>query len=116
MMAVAAAAANAAPISPIDPASARSASAPASRADDAPASVRGFWVQLGAFRERDGAQNFRQRVSVDLDWLSPVLALFGEDALFRLQAGPYPSRDAARLVAERVRQDLQLVPIIVERR
>ena len=36
--------------------------------------------------------------------------------MFRLQAGPYPSRDEARSVAERVRDGLKLVPVIVERR
>jgi rare lipoprotein A len=36
--------------------------------------------------------------------------------LFRLQAGPYPTRDEARRAAERVRGELRLVPMIVERR
>ena len=90
------------------------ADAPAARALTAPA--RGFWVQLGAFRLRDGAESFQQRVVAELDWLSPLLAVFGEASMFRLQAGPYPSREQARSAAERVRAGLQLVPVIVERR
>ena len=90
-------------------------------ADAAPARAftepaRGFWVQLGAFRERGGAEGFQRRVAAEADWLSPLLAVFTDTALFRLQAGPYPSRDEARSAAERVREALQLVPLIVERR
>lgn len=90
------------------------ADAPAARAYTPPA--RGFWVQLGAFRARDGAEGFQQRVAAEMGWLSPLLAVFSDAALFRLQAGPYPSRDEARSVAERVRDGLKLVPVIVERR
>lgn len=90
------------------------ADAPAARAFTTPA--RGFWVQLGAFRARDGAESFQQRVAAEMDWLSPLLAVFSDAALFRLQAGPYPSRDEARGVAERVRDGLKLVPVVVERR
>jgi rare lipoprotein A len=90
------------------------ADAPAARAYTTPA--RGFWVQLGAFRERGGAESFQGRVASELDWLSPLLAVFSDASMYRLQAGPYPSRDEARAVAERVRSALQLVPVIVERR
>jgi len=90
------------------------ADAPAARAFTKPA--RGFWVQLGAFAQRDGAEGFHKRVSSEADWLAPLLAVFSDASVFRLQAGPYPSRDEARGVAERVRLALQLVPVIVERR
>jgi rare lipoprotein A len=86
----------------------------AARADTQPA--RGFWVQLGAFAQRDGAEGFHKRVSTEADWLAPLLAVFSDASMFRLQAGPYPSREEARGVAERVRAALQLVPVIVERR
>jgi rare lipoprotein A len=76
----------------------------------------GFWIQLGAFRQRDGAESFQRRVADELEWLSPKLALFNDASLFRLQAGPYPSRDEARAGAERIREALQLVPVIVERK
>ena len=90
------------------------ADAPSARAYTTPA--RGFWVQLGAFRERSGAEAFQGRVAAELDWLSPLLAVFNDAAMFRLQAGPYPSRNDARVAAERIRDSLQLVPVIVERR
>jgi rare lipoprotein A len=77
---------------------------------------RGFWIQLGAFRQRDGAESFQRRVADELDWLAPQLAVFVDTPLFRLQAGPYVSREEARAGAERIREALQLVPLIVERR
>jgi rare lipoprotein A len=88
--------------------------APSARAFTKPA--RGFWVQLGAFRDRDGATAFQRRVGSELAGLSPLLAVFSESALFRLQAGPYPSREEARGAAENIRTALQLVTVIVERR
>ena len=80
--------------------------------------ARGFWIQLGAFRERDGAQSFQRHVGADNDagWLAPLLATFADAALFRVQAGPYPSRDEAEGAATRVRSSLGIVPMIVERR
>ena len=88
-------------------------------ADDSGVSARparGFWVQLGAFKQRDGAESFHRRVVADLHWLAPLLAVLSEPSVFRLQAGPYASRDEAQGVAQRVRDALQLVPVIVERR
>ena len=73
-------------------------------------------MQLGAFRERGGAESFQQRVAAELDWLAPLLAIFNEAPVHRLQAGPYASRDEASGAAERIREALKLVPVIVERR
>ena len=80
--------------------------------------ARGFWVQLGAFRERDGAETFRRRVGGDGDagWLEPLLAIVGDASLWRVQAGPYPGRDEAEAAARRARASLGLVPVVVERR
>ena len=79
---------------------------------------RGFWVQLGAFREREGAESFRRRIGADADasWLEPLLAIFGDASLYRVQAGPYPSRGDADAAAQRARSALAVVPIVVERR
>jgi len=76
----------------------------------------GFWLQLGAFRERDGALDFQRKVERELDWLAPSLAVFTDRDLHRLQAGPYRTRADAGSAADRLRAELQLVPLIVERR
>lgn len=89
---------------------------PEQRARAYTAEAKGFWVQLGAFKQREGAENFQRRVSTELDALSPLLAIFNESAIFRLQAGPYATREEARGVAHHVRDKLNLVPVIVERR
>jgi rare lipoprotein A len=78
--------------------------------------AQGYWVQLGAFRARDGAEQFQRKVSDELGWLSPLLAIFSEPQLFRLQAGPYPTRNDAQDAAGRIREALKLVPVVIERR
>ncbi len=76
----------------------------------------GFWLQLGAFAQADGALGFQQRVATEAPWLAPLLAVFNERSLHRLQAGPYASRAEAQTAAQRLRNGLQLVPAVVERR
>ena len=78
--------------------------------------ARGFWLQLGAFGRSEGAFGFQQRVATEAPWLAPLLAVFNERSLHRLQAGPYASRAEAQAAAQRLRDSLQLVPAIVERR
>jgi len=111
---------------PVPVATAPTAELPAASAPDAPidpkpsraftTAAQGFWVQIGAFKQREGAEQFQRRVSGELDWLAPLLAVFSEPAIFRLQAGPYPSRSEAQDAAGRIREALKLVPLIVERR
>ena len=76
----------------------------------------GWWIQLGAYRQRDGALDFQHRLIDEQPWLAPLLAVFSDHGLSKLQAGPYTSRDDARSAAERIRTALQLVPTIVEKR
>jgi len=103
---------------------AASVDAPASIDDEVPRppprpiamAAPGFWLQLGAFRERDGALDFQRKVERELDWLAPSLAVFTDRDLHRLQAGPYRTRADAGGAADRLRAELQLVPMIVERR
>jgi rare lipoprotein A len=76
----------------------------------------GFWLQLGAFGQAEGALQFQQRVAGEVAWLAPLLAVFSEQRLHRLQAGPYASRAQAQAAAQRLRDQLQLVPAVVERR
>ena len=104
------------PILPVADRDATDVAAPASAPPAASAPARGFWVQLGAFRQREGADSFHHRVVADLDWLAPLLAVFAESGSFRLQAGPFASRNEASGVAQRVREALRLLPVIVERR
>ncbi len=81
-----------------------------------PGSAAGYWVQLGAFRLREGAEGFRRRVASELSWVAPTLSVASDLDLHRLQTGPYPSRDEAAGIAQRLRDALSLVPMVVERR
>jgi rare lipoprotein A len=87
--------------------------------DRAPtAAGRGFWVQLGAFREREGAMQMQQKAAQRVPSLALLLAVFkdADNALHRVQAGPFTSREDAIRTADRVREQMLLVPVIVERR
>jgi len=104
---------------PMAPLAAPPAAAPAQPATPVPraaAAGPGFWVQLGAFSQREGAQRFQQQVARQMPPLADSLNVFSENGTHRLQAGPYASRDTARDAAEQVRNGLQLTPVIVERR
>jgi rare lipoprotein A len=92
--------------------------ASAAVASTATAEASGFWVQFGAFRQRDGAESFRRRVGADAEasWLEPLLTIFADSALYRVQAGPFRSRDEAESAAQRARSALHVVPVVVERR
>ncbi len=75
-----------APLAPI------AAPAPAPMAPSAApssAAVAGFWVQLGAFRERDGAETLLSQAARGLPSLAPQLRVFSEAGTHHLQAGPF---------------------------
>ena len=103
---------------PLAPVASSAPTGPTAPTADAPPgmSTAGFWVQLGAFSQRDGAIAFQQRMTTAMPQLAANLNVFSEGSTHRVQAGPYASRDTARSTAEQVRNDLQLAPIIVERR
>ncbi len=77
---------------------------------------KGFWVQLAAFSQRAGVDAFQKRVADEMINLSPLLGVFQEGQVYRLQAGPYASKNDAQAVAGRVRDALRLAPMVVERR
>lgn len=78
--------------------------------------AKGFWVQLAALGRRDGVDRLQQRVATEAAPLSPLLAVFHEAPYFKLQVGPYGSRDEAMTAAQQAREALQLTPLVIERR
>jgi rare lipoprotein A len=92
-------------VAPAPPAPAAAATAPNT-----------YWVQLGAFRQRQSAHELRQQLTRELAWLEPWLAIFDERALFRLQAGPFATRSEAQGTAERIRGAAALQPVVLQRR
>jgi rare lipoprotein A len=76
----------------------------------------GLWLQLGAFRARDGAELLQQRVLRESDDVAPQVTVFEEQALFRVQAGPYATHADALGVTEQLRRRLGITALLVERR
>ena len=79
------------------------------------AEAGGVYLQLGAFSVRESAENFRVRMVRELAWLSDAIHVVAGGALFRVHLGPYRSQDQARPVAERIRAELNMVPLFVVR-
>jgi peptidoglycan lytic transglycosylase len=77
----------------------------------------GFWLQLGAFRARAGADELQQRVLDDSQRGAalPAVAVFEDDGWFRVQAGPWADRDLAEVAASRLRRQLGLAPFVLQR-
>ncbi|RZL11780.1 MAG: septal ring lytic transglycosylase RlpA family protein [Rubrivivax sp.] len=97
-------------------ADADAAPTPEGRAQAYTPGSKGYWVQLAAFRQRQGVDDFQKRVAQEMDHLAPLLAVYQDAGMYRLQAGPYGQRDQAQDVARRMRDVLQLEPMVVERR
>ncbi len=64
----------------------------------------GFAVQLGAFQNNQNAQNFLTHVQGQLLSAQVEPKVRELNGLYRVYVGPYPDRDEARRVAERITQ------------
>jgi len=84
----------------------------AAAGDDAPP---GIYLQLGAFANPDNAENLRNHLARELDWLSETMVIRPGNGIHRLQLGPYASRGEAEQVAEKIRASLGQRPTIVTR-
>jgi rare lipoprotein A len=82
-------------------------------ADSSP--VRGIFLQLGAFASADNAENLKNHLLRELDWLTETMRVNPGGGIHRLHLGPYASRGEADRVAERIRAALGYRPTIVSR-
>jgi rare lipoprotein A len=55
-------------------------------------------------------------VQREADALAAPVSVFGDGGTYRVQAGPYATRAEAMASADRLRQAMQLSPLLVERR
>jgi rare lipoprotein A len=76
----------------------------------------GLWLQVGAYRQREGALAMQQRVQREAEGVAPGVAVLDDRATWRVHVGPFTSRGAAQAAAERLRGLLLLTPLLVERR
>ena len=79
------------------------------------AQTRGVYLQLGAFAVRENAESFRARMMREFAWLSETIQVTASESLFRLHLGPYRTADEARAVADRIRAQVSLAPLLVIR-
>ena len=80
---------------------------------------RGHYLQLGAFGNRDNAEALKARLTRELgavvDKLGDKLVIHAAANVYRLQLGPWADAQQARGIAQRIRETLELVPLVVQR-
>jgi rare lipoprotein A len=76
---------------------------------------RGVYLQLGAFSNADNAENLRNHLARELDWLTEPMRISAGSGIHRLQLGPYASRNDAAKVAEKIRVALGFKPALITR-
>ncbi len=88
--------------------------APPATAGDA-AMAKGVYLQLGAFASADNAENLKNHLTRELDWLTDPLRINAGGGIHRLHLGPYASRAEADRMAERIRLALGFRPTVIVR-
>jgi len=91
-----------------------SGTASAVPADSPAQALSGIYVQFGAFRSRENAENLVARIKQQMEWLAVRLQVLPREGLYRVHAGPYASQDEARQVANRVGDTLGPRPILLK--
>jgi rare lipoprotein A len=82
--------------------------------DDGPL-LPGVYIQLGAFGNPDNAENLRNILGRELEWLSDPIRIVPAGAIQRVQVGPYPDRATAERVAARIVDEMGGKPGFVTR-
>lgn len=77
--------------------------------------AKGVYLQLGAFANADNAENLKNHLLRELDWLTEAMRISPGGGVHRLQLGPYASRGDADKVAEKIRAALGYKPTVVVR-
>jgi rare lipoprotein A len=104
--------ASAAPLAPVTEPATTVAKSPPSSEEAAQVPVAplggGFVVQLGAFSNFANAQNFVAHLANQIGPIGVEASVRQVNGLFRVFAGPYPTREEARRTADRLRDALGL--------
>lgn len=75
----------------------------------------GVFLQFGAFSERGYAYDLVRKLRADMPDIGGPLSVFTIGGLYRVQAGPFADRVAARQEADRIDRRLGARPFILER-
>jgi len=77
--------------------------------------AKGVYLQLGAFSSPENAENLKNHLLRELDWLNEPMRVNPGGGIHRLHLGPYASRSDAEKVAEKIRLALGFRPTFVTR-
>ncbi|MCH2219733.1 MAG: SPOR domain-containing protein, partial [Dechloromonas sp.] len=77
--------------------------------------AKGVYLQLGAFSSADNAENLKNHLMRELDWLVEPMRIHPAGGIHRLQLGPYASRGDAEKIADKIRAALGFKPTFVTR-
>jgi rare lipoprotein A len=105
----------AAPVASLPAASAPGSLISSAQAAESPSEAGAVYVQLGSFGLRENAESLRSRVAGELAWLKDFVDVLQGDGTFRVQVGPYRNRADAASAAARIREFLQVAPLLVGR-
>lgn len=81
--------------------------------DAAQTSGAGVYLQLAAFSGRANADAYVDHLRRELPWLDEPIRVQAGDGRYRLHVGPYADDGEAQRIAARIRQSLDVVPIVV---
>ncbi|MDZ4200677.1 MAG: septal ring lytic transglycosylase RlpA family protein [Gallionella sp.] len=70
------------------------------------------YLQLGAFKSRDAAENFMVKMQSELGDIGKQFRVFAKDGLHRVHLGPYASQSEARSSAENLQGRLGFKPMV----
>jgi rare lipoprotein A len=73
------------------------------------------YLQLGAFANADNADNLKNHLLRELDWLTEPMRVQANAGIHRLQLGPYASRADADKIAEKIKAAVGFKPTVVIR-
>lgn len=101
-----------APLPPAAPPAVAPASAAAASAPAAVAPAGNVYLQLGAFRSKQSAENFLARMQGELGNAGRQLTLYVKNGLTRVHLGPYASKDVAASAAAGLQGKLGFKPMV----
>lgn len=71
-----------------------------------------IYLQLGAFKTQEAADNFVAKMRADLNEAGKQISVFIKDGLTRVHIGPYANQNEARSTAERLKGKLGFKPML----
>jgi rare lipoprotein A len=78
-------------------------------------SAKGFWLQLGSFRALSGAEVMQAELAERFPDIGTKLTLMRDRGLHRVQLGPLADRELATRIAQRLRDEAAIEPLLLQR-